>query len=220
MATIWEAAETRPPVLDAKKLSEFLAGNPALINEPEPNSGLTPLHKAIRAGNAKTVAVLLDNGADPDKKTGDGQTPTYLAATARSNSRKMVQDLLRKNPKTFDEPGPNRNTPLMAAVLRDDPEVVRMLVEAGASKEKMNSDGKTARDLVDDSKPNAAAVRKALDIVPSKGLGGFMTYIKAWVLPVLAYFNRFSPLGDIFDAAYRAIFKNANEAPLQFEVRN
>ncbi|KAI3322799.1 hypothetical protein HD806DRAFT_114893 [Xylariaceae sp. AK1471] len=217
MSTIWKDAAAGPLVLDKAKLAQYLATNPNLINELEPQSGMSPLHIALAAGNAQTVQLLLGNKADPDQKTRDGRTPMYLAADAQRNRARMIQLLFEKNPKTFDEPGPNRNTPLMAAVLRDDQAAVQLLVERGASKEKMNSDGKTAKDLVNDSKPNAAAVRKALEVVPSKGMGGFMTYIKGWVLPVLAFFNRFTPLADIFDAAYRAYFNNANQGPLPGE---
>ncbi|KAI1155492.1 hypothetical protein F4825DRAFT_40046 [Nemania diffusa] len=217
MSNIWDDAGAIPPVLDIAKLQAY---GPNLLNAQDPKSGLTPLAKALLAGNATTVKLLLDNQASPDAKTADGRTPMYLAADAPRERRRMIQLLLDKNPATFDEPGPNsvqNNTPLMAAVKRDDPEAVKLLVERGASKEKKNSAGKTARDLVDESKPNSANVKKALDIVPSKGVGGLMTYILSWVLPVLAYFKRFGPLADIFNAASRAYFGIADPGPLPGE---
>ncbi|KAI1177290.1 hypothetical protein F4777DRAFT_542471 [Nemania sp. FL0916] len=218
--SIWDDAGAIPPVLDAVKLQAYRNGNPGIIDQPEPKSGLTPLAKALLAGNATTVKLLLDNGASPDKKTTDGRTPMYLAADAPRERARMIQLLLDKNPATFDDEGPDfvqKNTPLMAAVKRDDPQAVKLLVERGASKEKKNSAGKTASELVDESKPNTANVKKFLALVPSKGVGGLMTYIKSWVLPVLAYFKRFGPLADIFDAASRAFFGIANEGPLPGE---
>ncbi|KAI1120168.1 hypothetical protein F5Y10DRAFT_137757 [Nemania abortiva] len=220
MSSIWDDAGAIPPVLDANKLRAYVEKDPDIVNKPDPKSGLTPLAKAILSGNAKTVALLLDNGASPDKKTQDGRTPMYLAADAPRERRRMIQLLLDKNPATFDEEGPDfvqNNTPLMAAVKRDDPEAVKLLVERGASKEKKNSAGKTANDLVNESKPNSAKVKDALKIVPSKGVGGLMTYIKSWVLPVLAYFNIFGPLADIFNAASRTYLGIADPGPLPGE---
>ncbi|KAI1743222.1 hypothetical protein F4680DRAFT_409544 [Xylaria scruposa] len=219
--SIWDDAGAIPPVLDPVKLQAYTTGNPDIINTEESKSGLTPLARALLSGNATTVKLLLDNGASPDKKTKDGRSPMYLAADAPRDRRRMIQLLLDKNPTTFDDEGPDfvqNNTPLMAAVRRDDPEAVKLLVERGASKEKKNSAGKTARDLVDESKPNKEKVKTALDIVPSKGVGGLMTYIKGWVLPVLAYFKRLGPLNDIWDAASRAIFGVAAPGPLPGEV--
>ncbi|KAJ8108355.1 hypothetical protein ONZ43_g6451 [Nemania bipapillata] len=217
MSNIWDDAGAIPPVLDITRLQAYVEKDPNIINAQEPKSGLTPLAKALLSGNATTVKLLLDNGASPDAKTADGRTPMYLAADAPRERRRMIQLLLDKNPSTFDDAGPDfvqNNTPLMAAVKRDDPEAVKLLVERGASKEKTNSAGKTANELVDESKPNTANVKKALAIVPSKGVGGLMTYIKSWVLPVLAYFKRFGPLADIFDAASRAYFGVADAGPL------
>ncbi|KAI0099183.1 hypothetical protein GGR51DRAFT_565000 [Nemania sp. FL0031] len=220
MSSIWDDAGAIPPVLDTKKLEAYLQKDPDIINKQDPKSGLTPLAKALLSGNAKTVALLLQNQADPDKKTKDGRTPMYLAADAPRERRRMIQLLLDKNPSTFDDEGPDfvqNNTPLMAAVKRDDPEAVKLLVERGASKEKRNSAGKTPNDLVDESKPNSAKVKEALKIVPSKGVGGLMTYIKSWVLPVLAYFNIFGPLADIFNAASRTYLGIADPGPLPGE---
>ncbi|KAI0538894.1 hypothetical protein GGR58DRAFT_273946 [Xylaria digitata] len=220
MGSIWDDAGAIPPVLDTTKLQAYRNGNPDILDAPEPKSGLTPLAKALLAGNATTVKLLLDNGASPDKKTADGRTPMYLAADAARERRRMIQLLIEKNPTTFDVEGPDwaqKNTPLMAAVKRDDPEAVKLLVEIGASKEKRNSTGKTANDLVDESKPNSARVKKALAFEASKGVGGIMTYIKLWVLPVLAFFGRFSPLADIFDAASRAFFGVKELGPLPGE---
>ncbi|KAF2967934.1 hypothetical protein GQX73_g5622 [Xylaria multiplex] len=220
MGSIWDDAGAIPAVLDALKLQAYRDGNPGILDAPEPKSGLTPLAKALLAGSATTVKLLLDNGASPDKKTADGRTPMYLAADAPRERRRMIQLLIEKNPTSFDDVGPDwaqNNTPLMAAVKRDDPEAVKLLVEIGASKEKKNSAGKTANDLVDESKPNSERVKKALALEASKGVGGLMMYIQLWVLPVLAYFGRFGPLADIFDAAFRAFFGIKELGPLPGE---
>ncbi|KAI1478177.1 hypothetical protein K445DRAFT_311478 [Daldinia sp. EC12] len=216
--SIWIDAGATPPALDKVKLAQYLKGDPSIINKPDRASGLTPLAAAIRKGNSSTVKLLLDNGADPDVKTQDGRTPMFLAASAPKQRARMIQLLLAKNPKTFDDAGPasfGNETPLMAAVRKSDASAIKLLVEAGASKEKKNSSGQTAKDIADKLQPPDLAVKDALNIMATKGKGGLIAYINEWVLQVLAYFDIWTPLSDIFDAASRAHLKlpGSNPAP-------
>jgi hypothetical protein len=41
--------------------------------------GVTPLHRAVRNRCAAAVKALLDGGADPRRKNGNGSTPAQLA---------------------------------------------------------------------------------------------------------------------------------------------
>ncbi|KAF2964872.1 hypothetical protein GQX73_g8707 [Xylaria multiplex] len=205
MTTIWDDAGAIPSALTAEKLAEYAKGNPDIVNELDPRTGLTPLAAAIRAGNSSAVKLLLDNKADPDKKTRDGLVPMYLAANAASaGSRpRMVQLLLEKYPKTFDEAGPasiRNETPLMAAVRKKDSRTIKLL------------------DLANEFTPAGLDVAKALQIAASKGRGGVTTYVDEWVLEVLAHFNIWSPLGDIFDSATRSYYDIALFAPLPDDV--
>ncbi|TGJ81732.1 hypothetical protein E0Z10_g7027 [Xylaria hypoxylon] len=223
MTTIWDDAGAIPPALTTEKLAEHAKGKPGIINELDPRTGLTPLAVAIRAGNASTVKLLLDNNADPDKKTRDGLVPMYLAANAASTGQRprMVQLLLEKYPKTFDEAGPasvKNETPLMAAVRKKDSRTIKLLVEQGASKTKKNADGKTALDLANESAPASLDVGKALQIAASKGKGGVTTYVDQWVLEVLGHFNIWSPLGEILDSTTRSYYDIQLSAPLPDDV--
>lgn len=223
MTTIWDDAGAIPAALTTEKLAEYAKGNPGIINDLDPRTGLTPLAAAIRAGNATTVKLLLDNGADADKKTRDGFAPMYLAANTTSAGQRprIVQLLLEKYPQTFDDAGPasvRNETPLMAAVRRKDSRVIKLLVEQGASKTKKNADGKTAQELANEFTPAGLDVEKALQIAASKGRGGVTTYVDEWVLEVLGHFNIWSPLGDIVDSTTRSYYDIALFAPLP-EVR-
>lgn len=211
MPTIWEDAAANPPRLTSQDLARYAQGNPGIINELDPATGLTPLAAAIRAGNATTVKLLLDNNADPDKKTRDGLVPMYLAANAaNANQRpRMVQLLLEKYPRTFDESGPasvRNETPLMAAVRKKDARLIKLLMEQGASKTKKNADGKTALELANEDKPAGLDVNTALQLAATKGRGGVQEYVDGWVLQVLGHYDIWSPLGGILESTGQSIY--------------
>lgn len=49
-------------------------------NAPEGENGWTPLMHAIHKAQIGSVEALLDRGADPDRRGGDGTTPLMMAA--------------------------------------------------------------------------------------------------------------------------------------------
>ncbi|KAH6838570.1 hypothetical protein B0I37DRAFT_409119 [Chaetomium sp. MPI-CAGE-AT-0009] len=179
MATIWTAAAQG--TLTKRSLLDFLDKDPSLLDR-EDGSGLTPLGYALCEGKPKVVKLLLDNQANPDKMMGetmpypDGRTPVYLAARARKSGPRMMQLLLEKNPKTFDQPVTSRidETPLMAAIRVGDPKVIKMLIKQGASLDKLRRDGKSAQDLANalwDSLPEKTEIQAALEPSLERGSG-------------------------------------------------
>jgi len=59
----------------------------------------TALHYAAKAGFVKTLAFLLENGANPAAKDGNGRTPLdWLEHAAKSVDRDAVRRLLRRTP--------------------------------------------------------------------------------------------------------------------------
>ena len=59
----------------------------------------TALHYAAKAGFVKTVALLLEEGADPAAKDDNGRTPhDWLGRAAKSVDRDAVRRLLRRPP--------------------------------------------------------------------------------------------------------------------------
>ncbi|KAK7740871.1 hypothetical protein SLS62_010968 [Diatrype stigma] len=219
MSNIWVDAGAIPPVLNNYKLAEYLAAHgPVILDQPDPSSGLTPLAISLRRGNVKTVQCLIGNGASLYAKTQDGRTPIYMAATASVQKSRMIQLLLKKFPSNIDDGAPTANdeTPLMAAVRLRDSLSVKMLVEAGASKEKKNACGQTAKDIAKELQPPDPQVAWALEATPTTGRGGLSMY-QGWVLQVLAYFGIWSPLPDIFDAASRTYHRVAAPGPVPGE---
>jgi hypothetical protein len=148
MQTIWEDARTGK--LTEKRLLDHMMEDPECLDGPDP-TGATPLGHTFKACKASMVELLMKNSADPDTLS-EGLTPTYLAVIAVHNSERLLQLLLGRNPKTLDTPVPSKNneTPLMAAItVARNPRLVKQLVEAGASLDKTNGDGRSARELVD-----------------------------------------------------------------------
>jgi hypothetical protein len=214
--SIWSSSQTG--TLTKETLEKYLKSDPNLNIDSEDSSGFTPLAYAVRGGNIGVVELLLKNGANVDKKIGEGtspkdlRTPLYLAATALKNAARCVQLVLEKNPQTLDEPvpGPWKNhTPLMAAVTQPNPsaQVVKLLREQGASLDKKNSEGKSAEDLADELQPPRPDVKNALKVAPSQKRGGLSNYIQGWVFSVLKYFNIWTPLQAIFGSATKFFYR-------------
>jgi ankyrin repeat protein len=100
------------------------------------NGGYTPLMAAMRSGNAETIRLLIEQGADVRAKTKSGYTALYGAASWPGNAA-VVRLLLEKgaDPKVSVEiPGPAAEvfTPAMAAAARGDAASLRRLLDAGA----------------------------------------------------------------------------------------
>ncbi len=101
----------------------------------------TPLILAARrAGNSRTVDLLIEYGADPREHNSSGVTPVLAAAA--SGDVETVRLLLDAGAKADDLPKPNQpsavdivagmRTPLMWAAYHNDVRMLRLLLERGA----------------------------------------------------------------------------------------
>ena len=158
----------------------------------------TALTLAIRGGHASAVKLLLQNGADPNKKAPDGKTPLYMASEAPKHSARIVELLLEHNANP-DDPIPELgdDTPLMQAIRRAaDPDSIRLLVEHGASMTYPNKEGETAQSLAD--KSTNWAVQKSLrpkDEQP-QWKPELENLLVSSGLFALAYFHNFKDIGS------------------------
>ncbi len=163
-----------------------LSVDPHLLNTPG-RGNMTPLQQAVMRKKSEIALYLLEQGADPNAKTGSGQTTAHLAVTrglpelcralaeagvdlgARDKQGWTALHLAaaKNQPDTVRvliEVGADVNalsdaggTPLHEAAASGGPDVVRLLLEAGVDTSVVSAHGVTALDLAKEYQ-NAVAV--------------------------------------------------------------
>jgi ankyrin repeat protein len=137
----------------SRKVVEVLLNWPSTRVEVRNAADESPLMLAALNGYAVTCQKLIQRDADVNKP---GWTPLHYAATGGHSA--IVQMLL-DNYAYIDAASPNGTTPLMMGVIYGTPEVVKMLLEAGADPTIQNEAHLTALDLAQRTeKKDAAAI--------------------------------------------------------------
>jgi ankyrin repeat protein len=115
---------------DADAVRRFLQNGEAVDQREE--RGLTPLMWAARADSVRTIAVLVDAGADLNTRdTYNRWTP--LMHAVHKHSTAAAELLLERgaNPNAVEYPG--QLVPLLMAAGDPDPTIVRLLLQHGAN---------------------------------------------------------------------------------------
>lgn len=92
--------------------------------------GATPLMLAAARGDADLIRLLLDAGVDPDAANSEGETA--LMVVARTGSVDAAGLLLRRGADVHAREDWGGQTALMWAAAQSQPEMIRVLVKAGA----------------------------------------------------------------------------------------
>ena len=100
-----------------------------------------PLHLAARKGNLEKLQILLQNGEDPNEKTGAGSFALYLAV--KQNHTKAVELLLQNGANPNLKTKHFGNTSLQLAVKQNHTEAVELLLQYGADPNQETSRGIT-----------------------------------------------------------------------------
>ncbi|KAF2795304.1 hypothetical protein K505DRAFT_240148 [Melanomma pulvis-pyrius CBS 109.77] len=198
-------------LLTPKKLQAYGAG---LKDDIDPTTGLTPLIAAINNAHIKVVELLLSSGADPDKPSRDHRTPLFWATWKRgaSNRAEIVSALIAVKAEVDATSTEVQNiTPLMNSVdkLRD-PEVISLLVDAGASVTATNIRGKSAKALAENiGEPKLSkALRPKLE--RHAPTAETVNMLVSFVLFIFAWINN-KVLDGIVQGVARQIFKLTGE---------
>lgn len=136
-------------VLNDKKLVKLLIVAGADVNSKSPK-GETALMLAAREQNTILCRLLLEAGADVHAQQSSGKTPLVHAMSREATSQQLdvIKLLLEKN-SPVNEPfrlaRSLKITPLIFAVTTGDPELVDVLLQAGAHPGATDSQGHTAR---------------------------------------------------------------------------
>jgi uncharacterized protein len=145
---------------DGDKAMEYLnkPGAPVL-NTRDRTTGETALHISVKQHQDSWVGFLLNKGANPDIRDNDGNTPLHYAALFGDIT--AMNYLVGMNAKV-NQPNSRGETPLILAVHRRDPLLVRALMDAGADPKLADSiAGKSALDYAKDD-PRGTAILKLL----------------------------------------------------------
>ncbi|PCH33955.1 hypothetical protein WOLCODRAFT_160480 [Wolfiporia cocos MD-104 SS10] len=176
--------------LTAASLKQYLAQDSSAIDAIGGPKSVTPLAAAVSRGKLETVRLLLNANADPNALSSHGRTPLYFATVRAPTADRaaIVRELLNAGADIDGEcDEDDRSTPLMNAIVETrDRDVIRELVNRGASQTKANVRGETAKSLAKDM--DMEHVLRGKDAT-TLNLAQIIDLIVTVVLAIIAYVN-------------------------------
>lgn len=137
----------------------------SVINARDITTGEGALHIVIKRGDTTYLRYLLQKGADPNLRDGEGVTPMLMAVTLGQTDMIPILAAARANVNLGNSAG---ETPLIRAVQRRDLSEVRELIKAGADPDQADRlAGLSARDYATRDTRNQV-IAKELALTPKK----------------------------------------------------
>jgi len=162
---LYEAANKKYP-----DVCEFLIKAGATVNLKD-TSGWTPLHMVFASQSSfdssekiiETSKILLSHNANINAKTNDGLTVFMLAAGTFLSKPDIVRFLLQYKPDINAVNKEQKTALILAAAKVENPNIISILLNAGANAKLEDNTGRTALDWFDQNKRiSQSPVRKEL----------------------------------------------------------
>lgn len=115
------------------------------------------LHLAVSGGNLTIIEMILKAGVGTNKTESWGETPLHYLVRLGSTHLAKIVDLLLEFGAQVNIGNQYADTPLHIAVIFCRPEVVQMLIDAGANPYLVNTRGETAMDMARSASSNVGS---------------------------------------------------------------
>ena len=136
-----------------------------IVDTRDLSTGEGALHIVVKRGDLPYANYLLQHGADPNLRDGQGNTPLLIAVTYGQAGVIPLLLTARANPNLGNSAG---ETPLIRAVQRRDTAMVRALLNGGANPDQADRvAGLSARDYAKRD-TRSPALAKLFDETPAK----------------------------------------------------
>ncbi|ANY21420.1 Ankyrin repeats (3 copies) [Tsuneonella dongtanensis] len=141
---------------DGTEATKFLnEPGTTIVNTRDLTNGETALHYVVQRRDELWTKFLLERGANPNIADKNGVTPLTIAASL--GFVEGVERLVKAGGR-IDTTNAAGETPLIAAVHRRDMAIVRLLLKHGASADRTDNSGRSARDYATLMGPSAGVL--------------------------------------------------------------
>mmetsp|Transcript_17406 Transcript_17406/g.19536 ORF Transcript_17406/g.19536 Transcript_17406/m.19536 type:complete len:163 (+) Transcript_17406:12-500(+) len=134
---LWKATETKKHDVIVKLFKKGIS-----VNEVVTDGGMTGLHLASAQGDLVGSKLYLDNGADIDARDKVDRTPLHFAA-ANGSDIDLIDELVNRGADVNCQ-SLGGDTPLIKAIMFDNVDAVRALLDQGADQKIKNANERDA----------------------------------------------------------------------------
>ncbi len=142
---LWKATDTKKHDVIPKILAKGID-----VDEPLTDGGMVGLHLACAQGDLTAATIFLDNGAKVNSTDNVDRTPLHFAA-ANGESVDLINELISRGAEV-NCTSLGGDTPLIKAIMFDNVDAVKALIDQGADTSIQNSNERDAKSFADASR--------------------------------------------------------------------